>query len=153
MGIFERIKTQIFGKDGGPFGDNYLGKKKEAPAPAPAPAPTQQHAPAPAPAVRTAPAPTAPAAPAAPQPVDPMVAIERIAQQKGNPPLNWRTSIVDLMKLLDLDSSLDNRKELATELGYTGAKDGSAEMNIWLHRAVLQELGKAGGQVPGNLKD
>ncbi|KQM77755.1 hypothetical protein ASE70_07710 [Sphingomonas sp. Leaf22] len=149
MGIFERIKTQIFGKDGGPFGDNYLGKKKEAPAPqpAPAPAPTQQHAPAPA-----APAP-APAAPAAPQPVDPMTAIERIAQQKGNPALNWRTSIVDLMKLLDLDSSLDNRKELATELGYTGAKDGSAEMNIWLHKAVLQELGKAGGQVPGNLKD
>ncbi|KQN82261.1 hypothetical protein ASE90_11335 [Sphingomonas sp. Leaf67] len=151
MGIFERIKTQIFGKDGGPFGDNYLGKKKEAPAPqpAPAPTPTQQHAPAPAPA---APAP-APAAPAAPQPVDPMTAIERIAQQKGNPALNWRTSIVDLMKLLDLDSSLDNRKELATELGYTGAKDGSAEMNIWLHKAVLQELGNAGGQVPGNLKD
>ncbi|KQN76104.1 DUF3597 domain-containing protein [Sphingomonas sp. Leaf62] len=149
MGIFERIKTQIFGKDGGPFGDNYLGKKKEAPAPqpAPAPTPTQQHAPAPAPAA------PAPAAPAAPQPVDPMTAIERIAQQKGNPALNWRTSIVDLMKLLDLDSSLDNRKELATELGYTGAKDGSAEMNIWLHKAVLQELGKAGGQVPGNLKD
>ncbi|MGN7160742.1 DUF3597 domain-containing protein [Sphingomonas sp. SAFR-052] len=157
MGIFERIKTQIFGKDGGPFGDNYLGKKKEAPAPqpTPAPAPTQQHAPAPAPTapVAPAPAPVAPAAPAAPQPVDPMVAIERIAQQKGNPPLNWRTSIVDLMKLLDLDSSLDNRKELATELGYTGAKDGSAEMNIWLHRAVLQELGKAGGQVPESLKD
>jgi len=151
MGIFERIKTQIFGKDGGPFGDNYFGQKKDTPAPAPTPAPAQapaQHAPAPA-----APAPTAPAAPAAPQPVDPMTAIERIAQQKGNPPLNWRTSIVDLMKLLDLDSSLDNRKELATELGYTGAKDGSAEMNIWLHRAVLQELGKAGGQVPGNLKD
>ncbi|KQM22986.1 hypothetical protein ASE73_01795 [Sphingomonas sp. Leaf24] len=152
MGIFERIKTQIFGKDGGPFGDNYLGKKKEAPAPqpAPAPAPTQQHAPAPA---APAPAPVAPAAPAAPQSVDPMTAIERIAQQKGNPALNWRTSIVDLMKLLDLDSSLDNRKELATELGYTGAKDGSAEMNIWLHKAVLQELGKAGGQVPGNLKN
>ncbi len=151
MGIFERIKTQIFGKDGGPFGDNYFGQKKDAPAPqptpAPAPAPTQ-HAPA-----APAPVPTAPAAPAAPQPVDPMTAIERIAQQKGNPPLNWRTSIVDLMKLLDLDSSLDNRKELATELGYTGAKDGSAEMNIWLHRAVLQELGKAGGQVPGKLKD
>ncbi|KQM60003.1 MULTISPECIES: DUF3597 domain-containing protein [unclassified Sphingomonas] len=151
MGIFERIKTQIFGKDGGPFGDNYFGQKKDAtaPQPTPAPAPAQQ-APAPAPA---APAPAAPAAPAQPQPVDPMTAIERIAEQKGNPPLNWRTSIVDLMKLLDLDSSLDNRRELATELGYTGANDGSAEMNIWLHRAVLQELGKAGGQVPGNLKD
>ncbi len=149
MGIFERIKTQIFGKDGGPFGDNYFGQKKDAPAPQPTPAPAPtQHAPA-----APAPVPAAPAAPAAPQPVDPMTAIERIAQQKGNPALNWRTSIVDLMKLLDLDSSLDNRKELATELGYTGAKDGSAEMNIWLHRAVLQELGKAGGQVPGKLKD
>ena len=153
MGIFDRIKTQIFGKDGGPFGDTYFGQKKEAPAPQPTPAPAPapvQHAPAPTPA---APAPAAPAAPAAPQPVDPMTAIERIAQQKGNPPLNWRTSIVDLMKLLDLDSSLDNRRELATELGYTGAKDGSAEMNIWLHRTVLQELGKAGGQVPEKLKD
>ncbi len=153
MGIFERIKTQIFGKDGGPFGDNYFGQKKDAPAPqptpapSPAPAPTQPHAQTPA-----APVP-APAAPAAPQPVDPMTAIERIAREKGNPALNWRTSIVDLMKLLDLDSSLDNRKELATELGYTGAKDGSAEMNIWLHAAVLRELGKAGGQVPGTLKD
>ncbi|MEH3040089.1 MAG: DUF3597 domain-containing protein [Sphingomonas paucimobilis] len=148
MGIFERIKTQIFGKDGGPFGDNYFGQKKEAPEPQPTPAPAPaQQAPSPTPAA------PAPAAPAAPQPVDPMTAIERIAAQKGNPPLNWRTSIVDLMKLLDLDSSLDNRKELATELGYTGAKDGSAEMNIWLHRAVLQELGKAGGQVPGSLKD
>ena len=155
MGIFERIKTQIFGKDGGPFGDNYFGQKKDTPAAQPTPAPSPAPAPAPhAPApAAPAPAPTAPAAPAAPQPVEPMTAIERIAQQKGNPPLNWRTSIVDLMKLLDLDSSLDNRKELATELGYTGAKDGSAEMNIWLHRAVLQELGKAGGQVPGKLKD
>lgn len=152
MGIFERIKTQIFGKDGGPFGDSYFGQKKDTPAPQPTPTPAPaQHSPAPGAPAPTAPA--APAVPAAPQPVDPMTAIERIAQQKGNPALNWRTSIVDLMKLLDLDSSLDNRKELATELGYTGAKDGSAEMNIWLHRAVLQELGKAGGQVPGSLKD
>ncbi len=57
------------------------------------------------------------------------------------------------MKLLDLDSSLDNRKELATELGYTGAKDGSAEMNIWLHKAVMRELEKTGGTVPAGLKD
>ncbi|KQN40321.1 hypothetical protein ASG37_00440 [Sphingomonas sp. Leaf407] len=150
MGIFERIKTQIFGKDGGPFGDNYFGQKKDAPkpapAPTPAPAPVQQHAPA-APAAPATP-PTAPA-----QPVDARTAIARIAEQKGNPALNWQTSIVDLMKLLDLDSSLDNRKELATELGYTGAKDGSAEMNIWLHAAVMRELGKAGGHVPEKLKD
>ena len=75
------------------------------------------------------------------------------AQQKGNPDLNWRSSIVDLMKLLDLDSSLDNRKALATELGYTGAKDGSAEMNIWLHRQVMTQLEQSGGVVPASLKD
>ena len=57
------------------------------------------------------------------------------------------------MKLLDLDSSLDNRKELATELGYTGAKDGSAEMNIWLHKRVIEELEKNGGKVSATLKD
>jgi hypothetical protein len=75
------------------------------------------------------------------------------AQAKGNPDLNWRSSIVDLMKLLDLDSSLDNRKALATELGYTGAKEGSAEMNIWLHRRVMQELERNGGLVPASMKD
>ncbi|WP_164114358.1 DUF3597 domain-containing protein [Sphingorhabdus sp. Alg239-R122] len=67
--------------------------------------------------------------------------------------LNWRTSIVDLMKLLGIDSSLSNRKELAQELGYTGALDGSAEMNIWLHKAVMRELAKNGGQVPADLTD
>ena len=67
--------------------------------------------------------------------------------------LNWRTSIVDLMKLLDLDSSLQERKELATELGYTGAKDGSAEMNLWLHKQVMNKLAANGGKVPAELKD
>lgn len=80
------------------------------------------------------------------------VLVERLAA-KGNPALNWRTSIVDLMKLLDLDSSLDNRKELATELGYAGAKDGSAEMNIWLHNAVMMELASNGAKVPDSLKN
>ena len=79
--------------------------------------------------------------------------LTRISSEKGNPDLNWRSSIVDLMKLLDLDSSLANRKELATELGYTGAKDGSAEMNIWLHHRVMDELEKSGGRVPAGLKD
>ena len=55
------------------------------------------------------------------------------------------------MKLLGLDSSLQNREELATELGYTGPKDGSAEMNIWLHKAVMQELAKNGGKVSERL--
>ena len=67
--------------------------------------------------------------------------------------LNWRTSIVDLMKLLNLDSSLQERKDLATELGYSGAKDGSAEMNTWLHRQVMNKLAANGGKVPADLKD
>ena len=87
------------------------------------------------------------------QAVDVEQVLTQISQQKGNPDLNWRSSIVDLMKLLDLDSSLDNRKELATELGYTGAKDGSAEMNIWLHRQVMAELARNGGVVPAGLRD
>ena len=72
---------------------------------------------------------------------------------RGGPALNWKTSIADLMRLLDLDPSLDNRKALATELGYTGAKDGSAEMNIWLHRKVMEGLAANGGQVPANMAD
>jgi hypothetical protein len=76
-----------------------------------------------------------------------------IANSKGNPDLNWRTSIVDLLKLLGIDSSLDNRKELATELGFKGDKDGSAEMNIWLHKEVMRQLATHGGKVPASLTD
>ncbi|WP_031439966.1 DUF3597 domain-containing protein, partial [Sphingomonas sp. FUKUSWIS1] len=107
-------------------------------------------APKPAPAAPAAPTPQT--APAATQPVDVEAVLSGMASRK-NSDLNWRSSIVDLMKLLDLDSSLDNRKELATELGYTGAKDGSAEMNIWLHKAVMRELAKNGGTVPAGLQD
>ena len=85
------------------------------------------------------------------QPVDVEAVLKDIAAKKGNPDLNYESSIVDLMKLLDIDSSLSNREQLAGELGYTGAKDGSAEMNIWLHKAVMQELEKNGGKVPANL--
>jgi hypothetical protein len=67
--------------------------------------------------------------------------------------LNWRTSIVDLMKLVGMESSLAERKELATELGYTGELNGSAEMNIWLHKAVMRELSVNGGKVPAELLD
>jgi Domain of unknown function (DUF3597) len=96
--------------------------------------------------------------PAAPQPAAPQQTVDveavltEISRQKGNPDLNWKSSIVDLMKLLDLDSSLDNRKQLATELGYTGATDGSGEMNVWLHRKVMDELERNGGRVPLGLK-
>src|SRR5687768_13309607 len=91
--------------------------------------------------------------PASQQPVDVEAVLTCISSEKGNPDLNWRSSIVDLMKLLDLDSSLDNRKELATELGYTGAKDGSAEMNIWLHKQVMRKLEENGGKVSADLRD
>jgi hypothetical protein len=65
--------------------------------------------------------------------------------------LNWKTSIVDLMKLLEIDSSLDNRRDLARELGYTGDTNDSASMNVWLHKRVMQELEKNGGKVPASL--
>ena len=148
MSIFSKIKSAIFGEHG-PLGSGHFGTPKAAPASAPAPAPqTTAAQPAPTPA-----APTPQAAPAAPaQAVDVEAVLSGIASKKGSD-LNWRTSIVDLMKLLDLDSSLDNRKELATELGYTGAKDGSAEMNMWRIKAVMRELEKNGGTVPANLKD
>ena len=66
--------------------------------------------------------------------------------------LNWQSSIVDLMKLLGLDSGIENRKELARELGYTGSTDDSASMNIWLHKQVMQKLAENGGKVPDSLK-
>ena len=84
--------------------------------------------------------------------VDVDAILAEAASQKGEQ-LNYKSSIVDLMKLLDLDSSRDNRKELATELGYTGDKDGSAEMNIWLHKAVMSKLEENGGKVSADLKD
>ena len=131
MSIFGKIRDAIFGH------------KDTAPAPAPAPSPAASTA--------TQPMPAPVAAPAAPVDVE-VVLVQKLAA-KGNPDLNWRSSIVDLMKLLDLDSSLDNRKELATELGYAGAKDGSAEMNLWLHNAVMLELVNNGAKVPAKLAD
>ncbi|HYI47931.1 MAG TPA: DUF3597 domain-containing protein [Allosphingosinicella sp.] len=91
------------------------------------------------------------AAPA--QPIDVQAVLTEKQRAKGGPALNWKTSIADLMRLLDLDPSLDNRKQLATELGYTGAKDGSAEMNIWLHRKVMEALAANGGRVPAAMAD
>ena len=97
-----------------------------------------------------APAAAAPAAPVAVSEVDVEANLSSMAAGKN---LNWQTSIVDLMKLLDIDSSLANRKELAMELGYTGDLDGSAEMNIWLHKATMQQLAANGGRVPAALTD
>ena len=72
------------------------------------------------------------------------------AEQREN--LDWRNSIVDLMKLLKLDSGLGARKQLAQELGYSGALDGSAAMNVWLQKQVMTKLAESGGKVPDSLK-
>ena len=78
------------------------------------------------------------------------VVSDMAAQKKEK--LDWRKSIVDLMKVLDLDSSLKNRQELAKELGYTGDMNDSAKMNIWLHKQVMTKLAENGGKVPDSLK-
>lgn len=86
------------------------------------------------------------------QNVDVEVVLQQMDAQNGQQ-LNWRSSIVDLMKLLGIDSSLSNRKALAQELGYTGALDGSADMNVWLHNATMEELARNGGHVPSSMTD
>jgi hypothetical protein len=98
----------------------------------------------------TAPA-AAPAPAAAAEPVD-VEAVLTAMQANTSEQLNWRTSIVDLMKLLGLDSSLSARKELAGELHYPGDTNDSASMNIWLHKAVMAQLAANGGKVPDSLK-
>ena len=115
-------------------------------------------APAATPAASTdAPAAAAPAAaPAAPAVAVPLVDVEVVLvdlASKNAETLNWRTSIVDLMKLLQLDSSLASRKELAQELHFTGDTNDSASMNIWLHRQVMIKLAENGGKVPEELKN
>ncbi len=124
MSIFSAIKNAIFG---------HPAAAQTAPQPA---------------EVTTAPA-EEQATPSAP--VDVGAVLAQISADKGNPDLNYQTSIVDLMKLLGIDSSLSNREALATELGYTGEKNGSAEMNLWLHRATMQQLADNGGRVPANM--
>lgn len=86
----------------------------------------------------------------------PEVDVEAVLDEmaRNNPEkLNWKTSIVDLMKLLKLDSSLGERKELAKELGYSGDTSDSASMNIWLHKQVMKKLAANGGKVPADLQD
>src|SRR5215208_1956837 len=85
------------------------------------------------------------------QSVDVEAVLTNLASQSPQQ-LNWRTSIVDLMKLLNLDSSLQARKELAQELHYSGDMNDSATMNIWLHKQVMQKLAENGGKVPDDLK-
>jgi hypothetical protein len=126
MSIFGKIKDAIFGK-----------KAVAATTPAP---------------VAAAPVAEAQAAPVAISDVDVIAHLEAMAADNGQK-LNWRSSIVDLMKLVGMESSLQERKDLAMELGYTGDLSGSAEMNIWLHKAVMRELAANGGVVPAELLD
>ena len=86
------------------------------------------------------------------QPVD-VAAILDAAVAKNGQKLDWRRSIVDMMKALGMDASLQERKELADELGYTGDKSDSASMNIWLHKAFMKALADNGGKVPADLLD
>lgn len=137
MSIFSRIKDAIFGANA-------------KAAPAPSSPPTQKPAPSATP--KAAPPPAAPTTTAAPAAVDVEAVLTQLAAKQGQK-LNWRTSIVDLMKLVGLDPSLENRKELARELGYKGDTSDSAAMNIWLHKQVMTQLATHGGKVPPELKD
>lgn len=141
MSIFSKIKDAIFG--------NKAEARPNAPS-APASAPPSAGR---APSASSGPAASQPRpTPSAPEPVDVEAVLQKMAA--GNKQqLNWRTSIVDLMKLLNMDSSLENRKELARELGYTGDTADSATMNIWLHKRVMKELAAHGGKVPANMLD
>ncbi|NNM76675.1 DUF3597 domain-containing protein [Sphingomonas sp. ID1715] len=148
MSIFSAIKHAIFG-DKGPLGGQFSGHKDQ-----PAAAPVQHANAAPA-----RPVPQQPAAPTAqptaapqaqPQPVD----VEAVlSARSGADRLDWRHSIVDLLKLLELDSSLAARKELAGELSVHAGADGSAEQNIALQKAVMRALAQNGGKVPAELQD
>jgi len=124
MSIFSKIKDAIFGK-------------------AHAAEPTWQAPNQPAGGTATA---------VAPKPVTEVDVEQQLDAKPGADKLNWRTSIVDLMKLIGLDASYEERKELATELGRSDY-EGSAEDNIWLHRQVMNKLAANGGKVPASLRD
>lgn len=136
MSIFSRIKDAIFGHERSGKGPSPGGTAAE-----PATAPKQAILPG---------IPASPADARWEREVDVEAVLE--SRTANNPQkLNWRSSIVDLMKLLDIDSSLENRRELARELGYTGSTDDTATMNVWLHKRVMEELRKNGGKVPASL--
>lgn len=146
MSIFGALKNAIFGSrsrttqgpdPNTPSQASAAVAPGRAGAPASASAPTQGSAAAPGAAPGTQ--------------VDIEAILIGMAAQKPEK-LNWQSSIVDLMKLVDLDPSLDNRKALAGELGYTGDTKDSASMNVWLHRQVMIELAAAGGKVPESLR-
>jgi hypothetical protein len=136
MTIFDTLKHAIFGAHAQPTQTASGGSAQTPPAAAPVTRPTE-----------VASASTSAAA----GPIDVEAVLTKMAAAKPEK-LNWQSSIVDLMKLVDLDPSLDNRKTLAGELGYTGDTQDSAKMNIWLHRQVMQKLAATGGKVPESLR-
>jgi hypothetical protein len=148
MSIFGRIMSAIFGKSAEAKAEQSSAAASAAPAePATTSAPTS--AGSAAPSVDAAAGTTPARAPSAQ--VDVEAVLSGLAAQNKQK-LNWRTSIVDLMKLLDLDSSLAARKELAKELHYSGDMNDSASMNIWLHKQVMIKLAENGGKVPEDLR-
>ncbi|MDE2405543.1 MAG: DUF3597 domain-containing protein [Sphingomonadales bacterium] len=140
MSIFGNILDKIF---------HHAGHRAPAAAPS-QPAPSRPAAPS----QPASPSPAQAAAPdaAAAQPVDVEAVLTQMSIAKGGQS-NWRTSIVDLLKLLDLDSGLEARKQLANELQLHVAADGSAAENLALHKAVMQRLAENGGKVPADLRD
>lgn len=133
MGIFDSIKKAIFG---------------EAKAQTPAGGASAPSGGAP----DGAPASAGSTSGTATQSVDVAPILDKAVQDSGQQ-LNWKTSIVDLLKALKLDSSMTARKELAHELGYTGDTNDSTTMNVWLHKAVIKKLSENGGKVPADLLD
>ena len=133
MSIFGKIMSAIFGSKAGA-----------------APAGTGAATGGAAPGTASAPAPSSTST-AATQSVDVAAIVDKAAAAKGEK-LQWRTSIVDLMKALDIDSSFTARKDLAKELGYTGDSNDSASMNIWLHKQVMTKLAANGGKLPPEIK-
>ena len=148
MSVFGSIVSAIFGSK------HAAGVTPAATPSSSAPSSTGTTASPSSPSSTTAAAPSATPAAAAAKPIS-RADVEAILQKLAaevREDLDWRKSIVDLMKLLKLDSGLGARKQLAQELGYTGALDGSAEMNIWLHKQVMTKLAESGGKVPDSRK-
>ena len=153
MSVFGNIMSKIFGHSS----SAQAAPAAPAPGAAPAAKPAASAGPspgasAPASASPSASASASPApASAGAAPVDVAAVLTDLAA-KNKEKLDWRKSIVDLMKLLDLDSSLSARKQLAQELKYSGDMNDSAAMNIWLHKQVMTKLAENGGKVPAELK-
>jgi 3-oxoacyl-ACP reductase-like protein len=149
MSVFGSIVSAIFGSK------HAAGVTPAATPSSSAPSSSGTTAPSSSPSSASGAAPSAaPAAAAAAKPIsraDVEAILQKVAAEVRED-LDWRKSIVDLMKLLKLDSGLGARKQLAQELGYTGALDGSAEMNVWLHKQVMTKLAESGGKVPDSLK-